>query len=472
MIDMGDSTFEDEFNTDVQRKFIGLLVKDKLWAELNGFDIIKPEYFQNKILKNICKWIHEYYKQYQDVPTKIILTEKAKEYYNENHLQVNEYYMYTSALDDIFFIDGGEADTEFFKEKAVVFVRQQAWKYALNKGTDALKINNYEEAINKFREVLTIGAENDLGIDYSEITPEQFIGLLGETYDKSNMIQTGIKSWDEALGGGFVKDNIHLLGGAPGFGKSKTMAFLTKQALTMGKRVIFFTLELSQAETMANIESSATGFRFFELLKPENFEIYKEKHTQFINKYGNDLFIKFYKPASVNCDTLHNYIQKVIQYKKEKRGIDWKPDVIYVDYLDKLLPTQKLKGSLYEDIGGVVDDCKNLAISFHCPVISGSQLGRNVWNIKGAEVVTLDSLADSSRKAHLAHSITTINVNPGEKSVGKARLFMAKSRSGRPGTTIFIEQDLGKCNMYEVDPWDPTTLQGTTTYTIKTVGGV
>lgn len=257
----------------------------------------------------------------------------------------------------------------------------------------------------------------------------------------------------------------------PGAGKSKTMAFLTKQAITSGKRVIFITLELNQAETMANIESAVTGFRFFELLRPENLQAYKEKHMQFINKYGDDLFIKFYKPATVTCDTIHNYIQKVIQYKKEKFGIDWKPDVIFLDYLDKLLPIQKVKGNLYEDIGGVVDDCKNLAISFHCPVISGSQLGRNVWNIKGAEVMSLDSLADSSRKAHLAHSITTINTNPGEKAAGKARLFMAKSRSGRPGTTIYIEQDLGRCNMYEVEPWDPATLQGTTTYTVKSVSG-
>lgn len=76
-------------------------------------------------------------------------------------------------------------------------------------------------------------------------------------------------------------------------------------------------------------------------------------------------------------------------------------------------------------------------------------------------------MAESSRKAHLAHSITTINVNPGEKAQGKARLFMAKSRSGSPGKTIFIEQNLGKCLLTQVPEWDPVTLQGTDTYTVK-----
>jgi hypothetical protein len=71
----------------------------------------------------------------------------------------------------------------------------------------------------------------------------------------------------------------------------------------------------------------------------------------------------------------------------------------------------------------------------------------------------------------LAHTITTVNANPGEKAVCKARLFMAKSRSGKPGTTIYIEQNLGKCLLYEVDPWDPDTLQGTVNYSFKSSAG-
>ena len=135
--------------------------------------------------------------------------------------------------------------------------------------------------------------------------------------------------------------------------------------------------------------------------------------------------------------------------------------------MDKLLPTQKVRGNSYEDMGGVANDCKNLAISFDCPVITGSQLGKYSWNVKNTEVVSMDSIAESAQKVHLAHSMTTINANPGEKANLRARLFMAKSRSGSVGKVIWAEVNLGRCYMAETTPWDPSNPGTTVEYEVR-----
>ena len=70
-------SFDTEFGLPVQKKFLQLLVFDQKWAALNGLDIIKPEFFENRVLFNICKWIHEYHKKYKTIPTKTVLEEKA-----------------------------------------------------------------------------------------------------------------------------------------------------------------------------------------------------------------------------------------------------------------------------------------------------------------------------------------------------------------------------------------------------------
>lgn len=819
-------SFDEEFDLTIQKKFLGLLVLDKTWSELSGLEAIKAEYFDDPVLYNICKWIHDYYKKYKDIPTKTILKEKAKEFVNNGGHSLQEFYWYTDALEQIYEIDGGESSLNYYRDKAVAFVRQQIWKKTLQNAGKVFSLTNYNTALEQFQQIMSIGCENDLGLDLGNITSDEILALIGDTYDKSNMVRTGIPSWDSALGGGFVRDNLHLIAACPGGGKevsvntpiltpdgwklakeikigdyligrngkptqvlgvypqgisqnykitfndksitncginhlwgvydtgtrksnelktlslkeilekglfkkcsekrkisgrkpqvrwkiplvepvkfdkkeyiispynmgallgdghfgkesiclscsekskpiiekfikelpeslkvvlhkqpenscpqytiqpkirysknniykqeinrlklkntisrtkfipkeyllgsveqridllrglmdtdgtsdkgckisyatiskqlakdvvelvqslgglahinlksrkpreshkfkdetyynviinininpftieyksknwhetkysryitnveqqedvesvcfkvsaedelfvmenytvthnSRMMAYLTKSALEDMKKVVFITLELNEAETMANILTSMTGLTLHDMLKPENRQQFEEKRAMFQNTYASDCVVKFYKPSTVTCDTIQNYIFKLIQHKKEVSGIDWKPDIIFLDYLDKLLPTQKVKGNMYEDIGGVADDCKNLAITFRCPVVSGSQLGRVSWNLNGDEVISMASISDSARKAHLAHSLTTINVNPGEKELGKARLFMAKSRSGQPGKTIFIEQNLGKCLMYETDPWDPKTLQGTTVYTIKGV---
>ena len=458
--------FGDDFNLDVQKRFLAALIFDQKWADLSGLDIIKPEFFENRVLHNICKWIHEFHKKYKNIPTKLVLQEKAKDFINLNGLESKEYYRYSSSLDDIYTLNDNE-DLEFFKEKAIAFARQTAWKQVLANGTDVLKEGNYQQAIDAFRKVLTIGTENDLGLDFSNITTEQFIDLLKEDYDDASMLKTGIAGWDKALGGGFVKKNLHLIGAKPGGGKSRMMAFLTKQALSCGKKVIFITLELSEVETQANINCSITGLNMYQMMNPENRNEFEQKLAIFKNTFNPQCIVKFYKPGSVTADTLHNFIQKVIQKKEEDLGIKWKPDVIFVDYLDKLLPTQKVKGNIYEDVGGVATDLKNLAITFDCPVISGSQLGRYTWTIKGNQVVNLDAVAESAQKVHLCHSLTTLNDNPAEKEQGKVRLFMAKSRSGIPGTIIWCNNDLGKCKLEETEPWDPETMITTTTFTIK-----
>ena len=348
-----------------------------------------------------------------------------------------------------------------------MFVRQAAWKQVLAQGADTLKEGNYEEAINAFKKVLTLGSENDLGLDFSDTTTEKFLDLLKEDYDKGSMLQTGIPGWDKALGGGFVKKNLHLIGAAPGGGKSKTMAFLTKQALMTSKKVVFITLELSETETQANINCAITGLNMYQMLNPENRNEFEHKLAMFKDTFNPQCIVKFYKPGAITADTIHNFIQKVIQYKEETLGISWKPDVIFVDYLDKLLPTQKVKGNIYEDVGGVATDLKNLAITFDCPFISGSQLGRYTWSIKGDQVVNMDAIAESAQKIHLAHSLTTLNANPAEKEQGKVRLYLAKSRSGIPGTVVWCNNDLGKCKMEEIEPWNPNTMITTTTFTIK-----
>lgn len=450
-------TFEEQFNTDVQKKFLSILFYDPKWASLNGLSIIEPKYFENHILYNICKWTHEYFKQYKALPTNLILKEKTKDFINNTGLGTKEYYQYTECLDDIFnFSDSN--DLEYFKEQAILFVRQASWKKTLEKGGEAFKKGNYEEILNEFKKVLSIGSENDLGMDFSDMPIEDFISTLGETYDRSRMVSTGVSGWDEALGGGFVARNLHIIGGKPGGGKSKILAAIAKHTLECLKNVVIITLELSESETMANVNSAITGLNMYEMLDPENLQEFRDKVQKFKDRYSSNLVIKFYKPGTVTCDTIHNYIQKLMISKKEKLGREWKPDLIILDYMDKLLPSTKVKGNMYEDIGGVANDCKNLAIDFDCAVVTGSQLGKYTWNIKGGEVVSMESVAESSQKAHLAHSITTINENKGERAAGKIRLFTAKSRSGKPNTVIWCDWNFGKCKLTECEPWDPKTL--------------
>jgi replicative DNA helicase len=459
---------DDVFNTAIQEKFLTLLIYNKDWAKGIGLDLIKAEYFENNILRKICQLIHDHYKNLKTSPSKDILEEDIRNYIDSTKaLSTKDFFAYKEVIDRIYNIEADSNNLEWYKDKIVEFVRKITWKKALSKGEQCLDVGNYTEAIEKFKQVLNITADEDTGLDFETLDFDAFADNLSEVYDKTNMIHTGISAWDDALGGGFVKKNIHIIGAAPGAGKSRIMAYLAKRALMDLKKVIFFTLELSEEETMANIITSYSGLTISEIADKTRREEYKELSIAFREKYNADLAIKYYNPGAVSTDTLHNCIYKIIQMKERKGYKNWYPDVIFVDYLDKLLPTIKIKGSSYEDMGAVATDLKALAVAFNCPVITGSQLGKVTWTLTGDSVVGMSAIAESAQKVHLAHTMTTVNRNPAEKEQNKARLFLAKSRSGKPDTVVYINYDIGKCSFADSDPWDPNQLESIGNYTIK-----
>lgn len=460
-------SFESEFNIPVQEKILSLLIFESEWAKLDGLEIIKPEYFENKSLKAICTWIHRYYKEHKDTPTKEVLENEAKDYVNTYNLPDKDYYAIVDKIENIYYLEESR-DMEYFKQKAIDFVRQTEWKKALARGGDCFKKGNFNDAVEAFKKVLSIGSETNLGIDLSETDPNKILDAIKDSYDPDRMIKTGIDSLDKALGGGLVKNSLSLFAATSGGGKSKFLSFLTKECLKRKKRVIYISLELTEEETMQNILTAMTGLSLSDLMKEEKRGFFNEQVSKFRTNFSDNVIVKFYKPNAITADTVHNFIQKVINVKKGKGQLDWRPDIIILDYMDKMLPVDRVKNaSIYETGANVASDCKNLAITFECPVVTGSQVGRSAWNLSGDEVVSIASVAESAAKIHLCHNFISFNQNPNEKERGLSRFYVGKARSGHTGKLIYMEHNLSTNFFKEHEPWTQESLKGTVPQTVK-----
>ena len=468
MSEEGSYGFENEFKLQVQEKILSLLIFEPEWAKLDGLEILKAEYFQNKTLRAICTWIHRYYEKYKETPTKEVLENEAKDYVNKYNLPSKDYYAILDKIEKICYLEES-TDMEYFKEQAVNFVREIEWKNALERGGSCFRQGNYTEAIEAFKRVLSIGSETNLGIDLSEeVDGNRILDAIKDSYDPTKMIKTGIPLLDDALGGGLVKNSLTLFAATSGGGKSKFLSFLTKKCLEQNKRVIYISLELTEEETMQNILTSVTGYSLGELMKEENRVGFNESLRKFRNQNSDNVIVKFYKPNAITADTVHNFIKKVINVKKNKGITDWKPDIIILDYMDKMLPVDKIKNAnIYETGANVASDCKNLAITFECPVVTGSQVGRSAWNITGNEVVSIASVAESAAKIHLCHNFISFNQNPNEKALGLSRFYVGKARSGKTGTIIYMEHNLYKNHFESREPWTQESIKDTVPQTVK-----
>ena len=317
--------------------------------------------------------------------------------------------------------------------------------------------DNYEQCIAIMEKALSVGAGLDLGLDFKRDI-FNLPTLLGQKYDRSNMISTGMKGLDEVIGGGWINGTLSLVAGAPGGGKSRAMAAFTAEALKQGKKVVFITLELDDNETMANVTSSLTGLNWWDMLSSD-----PELKAEYIRRAeaaselikDANLKTKFYINKSISSQTIISYLMRL------KSQEHFEPDLLVVDYMDLLLPVggenakfSRNEESNYDMLGTVCFDLIKVAKMFKIPVLSGTQLGRAAWDLSGKEVVSMASVSESAKKAFNAHNLITINRTSAEKDLGKARFYTAKARTGTSNAVVYSNFDLLSTSLFSIATYD------------------
>lgn len=253
------------------------------------------------------------------------------------------------------------------------------------------------------------------------------------------------------LSNGVISKNC----GAPGRGKSKFLSYLAFQAMFQNKPVVYFTFEWSEKEVIANIISCATAMTMRDLMDESQIEKYKLKVAK-LKMFAPNVRTIYHSNKTVTSNHLRTYLTKLHSLE------NFTPGLIIVDYADLMLPnkqTRRSSDSTYEEMGTIFYDLKALADQFNCPVVTGSQLGKAAWNTNDNDVASQDMLADSSRKAHVAYGIVTLNQTREEADVKKMRLYVAKARRGKTNTTVFVEFDKAINQIHECAEYDVKELK-------------
>lgn len=469
---MNDDSVKFDFDDELQFKILQLCVQDYQWSTSVGMEIIEARFFDNEMYGKIFDWIKYLTQKYNTDIKMPILKDCATKVYNDQKITLEQKVLYDKIIERLYeSLDGFEAGIDYLKERALEFAKKEKFRQGLQQSVNLLKMDPdaYEQAIPLMEKALSVGSGLDLGMDLKRdiLNLPQ---ILGKKYDKVNMVSTGLKGLDEAIGGGWIRGTLSLIGASAGSGKSRSMAYFAAEALKQGKKVVFITLELDEDETLANVVSSLTHKTWWDMMNPDPLaqEDFQTAAINVRDTLESNLKVKFYINKTISSQTIMAYLMRL----KSSEGFT--PDFIVVDYMDLLQPIEKPKGrseeSNYDALGTVCFDLIKIAKMFKVPVISGTQLGRASWDIRGSEVVSMAAVSESAKKAFNSHNLLTINRNSSEKELGKARFYTAKARTGHQNEVIYTNYDLGTCSIREVPPYDPTEeVEGAVN--VKQLGG-
>lgn len=245
--------------------------------------------------------------------------------------------------------------------------------------------------------------------------------------DKS-FISTGLPELDEIIGGWDCKEELAVIAGRTGQGKSWWLFYFLLKALQQGKRVGLYSGEMGADKVGYRIDTLMSNISNFKITK--GFKDIKEdyeKHIERFKKLSSAFFIITPKelggPATV--EKLRAFIEK------------YNLDILGIDQFSLIEDSKRGRAS-YERFANISMDLKTMQMELGIPILANSQLNRSATG-KDVEDPGTEHIGGSDRISQDATTILSIV----QKEPG-VEIRVMKSRDSKIGDKLTYHWDIDK----------------------------
>jgi replicative DNA helicase len=373
--------------------------------------VLSEEYFDNQAHKWIIKEILKYYQKYHTTPSMDVLKVELKKIDNEVlQLAIKEQLREAYKASD--------EDLKYIEEEFSGFCKNQQLKKALLTSVEFLNAGDYDSIRTIVDNALKAGQDKNLGHEYNKDTESRY------RENHRTIVPTPWESFNGILQGGLGNGDFGLIFGSPGGGKSWSLVALGGYAVKLGYNVLHYTLELGADYVGRRYDA------FFTNISVQNIQNHQTTVGDIVSQLQGQLIIKEYTPNKASISTIESHIKKCI-------GLDFKPDLVLIDYVD-LLHSKKNNRERKDEIDDIYISTKGLARELNLPIWSVSQVNR-----AGAkdDIIEGDKAAGSYDKMMVTDVAISLSRKRQDKVNGTGRFHIMKNRYGMDGMTYSVKID-------------------------------
>ena len=263
---------------------------------------------------------------------------------------------------------------------------------------------------------ISISFDTKVGSDYLDDASERYDRYL-ITEDR---IPFEIDMLNQVTNDGFAKKRLHIFIGGVGGGKSLTMCSLAASNLSMGKNVLYVSLELNEDEISKRIDANLLGIDINQL-----HYLGKDVYLNKINSIKKKTLGRLKVCEDMSGQFSAMKLRYILDDYKLKQGFI--PDVVYIDYLGICISSVYKPGTTtsYIFYKAISEEMRNLANQYNFCCITAMQLNRANFESSDAG---LTGIADSFGVTHTADWIGVLITSEELKMASQIEISQVKSR--------------------------------------------
>lgn len=425
----------------IEQTILKNLLKNEEYAR-KILPFVKDEYFTVEEDRVLFHEIKDFIVKYNNIPTVDALLIEVDSIAHLKEDQVKQIVNTVKELhkDDI------DTNMDWLVDSTEKFCQEKAIYHAIMKSIDIMNNKDSTNTKGAIPQLLT----DALGVSFDPNVGHDYLEQYEDRYDYYHRVLEKIPFdldfFNKITKNGLPKKTLNIALAGTGVGKSLFMCHVAASCLSMGKSVLYITLELAEEEVAKRIDANLMNITFDDLMNLPK-EMYQKKAENIKNKTTGKLIVKEYPTAgagSIHFKALLNELN----LKKSFR-----PDIIFIDYLNICMSSRIKPGASvnsYTYVKAIAEELRGLAVEYDVPVVSATQTTRSGFV---SSDIGLEDTSESFGLPATADFMFALISTEELQELGQLMVKQLKNRYNDPTVNkrFVVGIDRAKMKLYDVE---------------------
>ncbi len=327
---------------------------------------IKSDFFQERDEEFLYKQIKEYFLKYQTPPTPEALIIDIDEMEGVDQQLISDTMVLIREIKE----DTTETPDEWLIDSTEKWCKDRAVYNGVMSSISIIqdKEGHQGEIPDILREALSVSFDSNVGHDFLDDWDSRYEFM----HTEEERIPFDLELMNKITKGGLPNKTLNICMAGTGVGKSLFMCHCASSSLLQGKNVLYITMEMAEEKIAERIDANLLDISLNDLQDLPKM-MYEKKITRVQEKTKGKLIIKEYPTATAHSGHFRHLLQE-LDLKR-----DFKPDIIFIDYLNICASFRVRPGSnvnTYTYVKSIAEELRGLAVEFDVPIMSATQTNR------------------------------------------------------------------------------------------------